>query len=55
MLFIDYHNPIDIISHLFVGSEGTLGYISEVCLQTIYDAPLKALQCFSFIKQQWKR
>lgn len=46
--FIDYHNPIDIISHLFVGSEGTLGYISEVCLQTIYDAPFKSAAMFVF-------
>lgn len=37
--FIDFQNPIDIISHLLVGSEGTLAFIEEVSLKTI-DIPI---------------
>ncbi|HEX9091416.1 MAG TPA: FAD-binding oxidoreductase, partial [Anaerolineales bacterium] len=39
--FIDYDNPLDMIAHLMVGSEGTLGYISEVVLNTLPDYQLK--------------
>lgn len=40
--FIDYELPADILSHLMVGSEGTLGFISEVSLKTVLDPKLKA-------------
>ncbi len=33
--FLDYDDPIDIILHLMVGSEGTLGFISEAIFKTI--------------------
>ncbi len=39
---IDFEDPIDIIQHLMVGSEGTLGFVSQVTFQTVHDAPLKA-------------
>lgn len=32
--FLDYSKPIDILSHLMIGSEGTLGFISEAVLNT---------------------
>ena len=36
--FIDFDDPIEILKHLIVGSEGTLAYISEISMETI---PLK--------------
>lgn len=32
---IDFENPMDILIHLMIGSEGTLGFISEAELKTI--------------------
>ena len=45
--FLDFDDPIQIISHLMIGSEGTLGFISEITYKTIEDEPLKkASLCF---------
>lgn len=33
--FVDYSNPFDIIEHLMIGSEGTLGFISEITYRTV--------------------
>jgi len=40
--FIDYSDPIDIICHLMIGSEGTLGFISEITYGTVVDHAHKA-------------
>ena len=39
---VDFSDPIDIIQHLMIGSEGTLGFISEIRYETIYESPFKA-------------
>ncbi|CCF81513.1 Predicted D-lactate dehydrogenase, Fe-S protein,FAD/FMN-containing [Helicobacter bizzozeronii CCUG 35545] len=38
---IDFEDPIDILSHLFIGSEGTLGFIASCELECVEDAPFK--------------
>lgn len=39
---IDYDDPFDILAHLMIGSEGTLGFISEITYRTVPDPRHKA-------------
>ncbi|MEE8437723.1 MAG: FAD-binding and (Fe-S)-binding domain-containing protein, partial [Candidatus Neomarinimicrobiota bacterium] len=39
---LDYNHPLDIFSHLLVGSEGTLAFTSSVTLKTIFDPPYQS-------------
>ena len=39
---IDFTDPFDIIEHLMIGSEGTLGFISEINYKTVVEYPCKA-------------
>ena len=39
---VAYDDPMDIIAHSVVGSEGTLAFISQVTMRTLHDYPYKA-------------
>jgi len=45
---VDYHDPIDIIKHLMVGSEGTLAFISNVTFKTVIDEKHKSCSLLIF-------
>ena len=49
---VDFDDPFEILFHLMVGSEGTLGYLSKIRLKTVEDPPFKgsALIVFKDIK-----
>ncbi|WP_019029637.1 FAD-binding and (Fe-S)-binding domain-containing protein [Colwellia piezophila] len=38
---IDFEHPIDVIKHLIIGSEGTLGFIADITYHTVDDHPYK--------------
>ncbi len=46
--FLDYDRPVDIFSHLLVGSEGTLAFIAEAILNTVPDYPHKSTALLLF-------
>jgi len=39
---VDFEDPIDILAHLMIGSEGTLGFISSITYRTVAEDPCKA-------------
>ncbi|MCJ8169878.1 FAD-binding and (Fe-S)-binding domain-containing protein [Atopomonas sediminilitoris] len=39
---IDFHDPLDILQHLMIGSEGTLGFISAITYNTVAEHAHKA-------------
>ncbi len=46
--FIDYEEPLDILAHVLIGAEGTLGFISEAVLNTVPDYPAKSTALLYF-------
>ncbi len=49
---VDYEDPFEILQHLMIGSEGTLGFIAEITYHTVEEHAHKAtaLMIFSDIK-----
>lgn len=45
---VDYDNPIDILTHLLIGSEGCLGFISGITYDTVPDYELKSTALYLF-------
>lgn len=45
---VDFSDPIDILQHLMIGSEGTLGFISEIRYRTVVEDPCKASSLMLF-------
>ncbi len=39
---VDYDRPVDILAHLMVGSEGTLGFVAEMTMRTVPEPPARA-------------
>ena len=39
---VDFSDPIDILAHLMIGSEGTLGFIASITYHTVPEQPFKA-------------
>ncbi len=45
---VDFEDPIDIVQHLMIGSEGTLGFIAEITYTTVPELPHKATSLIVF-------
>lgn len=45
---VDYVDPIEILQHLLIGSEGTLGFIADITYNTVIDHADKASGLFVF-------
>ncbi len=45
---VDFEDPFEILQHLMIGSEGTLGFIAEITFQTVPEQPCKATALMFF-------
>lgn len=46
--FIDFEHPLDILGHLLIGAEGTLGFIAEAVMNTVPDYKAKSTAMLYF-------
>ena len=46
--FLDFENPLDILTHLMVGSEGTLGFLGEITMGLLPVKKVKATNLLIF-------
>lgn len=49
---IDFDDPIDILAHLMIGSEGTLGFISSITYNTVVEHKYRASSIVFFADMQ---
>ncbi|NQV34686.1 MAG: FAD-binding oxidoreductase [Phycisphaeraceae bacterium] len=45
---VDYTDPFDVLEHLMIGSEGTLGFIAEITYHTVVEHPFRASSLMIF-------
>ena len=45
---VDFTDPFEVIQHLMIGSEGTLGFISEITYKTVIEHPFRASSLMIF-------
>ena len=45
---VDFDDPFEVIQHLMIGSEGTLGFIAEITYKTVVDHPFRASSLMVF-------
>ncbi len=45
---IDFDDPIEILKHLMIGSEGTLGFIADITIKTVTDSKYKSTALYLF-------
>jgi D-lactate dehydrogenase len=45
---VDFTDPFEVIQHLMIGSEGTLGFISEITYKTVVEHPFRASSLMIF-------
>jgi len=45
---VDFSDPFDLIEHLMIGSEGTLGFIAEISYKTVVEHPFRASSLMIF-------
>lgn len=45
---VDFDDPYEVIQHLMIGSEGTLGFIAEITYKTVVEHPFRASSLMIF-------